>query len=135
MPDQLSGRPAFFNAAPESTANILGQGFGHFSPCPESGPRNQIEGESSKTQIRREMLWVMNDVSGIPGPALIFGLPGKGQPAGCASRQKSRGKIFDCPDIGFLRLVALPVDAHVLDHPPTRRAHLLLCHGNLLSSD
>ena len=40
------------------------------------------------------------------------------------------GKILDRPDMGLLRFIAHPMDAHVFEHPLTQRRCLLICHGN-----
>ena len=48
---------------------------------------------------------------------------------------KKGREFLDRPDVGLLRLLAHPTDAHVIDHPLAQRGYSLLCHGNLLSVD
>ena len=42
-------------------------------------------------------------------------------------------EILDCPDMRLLGFIAHPANAHIFHHPRTQRAHLLVCHENLLS--
>jgi hypothetical protein len=46
---------------------------------------------------------------------------------------EERRELLDRPNVGLLRLVAYPADAHVFEHPLAQRGYSLLCHGNLLS--
>jgi hypothetical protein len=54
---------------------------------------------------------------------------------GVGRSPEERGEILDRPDVGLLRLLAHPADAHVFDHPLAQRRGPLLLHGNLLSDE